>query len=534
MELCSIFKICLEYTLNLKSEKNKELRRITSNNYIPIFIGVILRLINIQNPIVGVHSWRQADTAAMARHFAINNTPIWLPQIDWAGASEGYVESEFPIFPYILGQLYKLLGINEWIGRGLSILFSAITIALIIRIGTKLFDQKSGWWAGIFFSILPIGIYYGRTLQAEAFLLLLATISLDRMIAWKEKESILDLTIAWISFCLACLIKVIPILWLGIPLLIINLQYTSSEGDISKKSLLQKIITSYNSKGQWMFLSTAILISIIWYGHAYKLGLSSGLSFGFWGESSDRSNLNIMLNPVVWGNLFLRLSVRNLAILGFPLFIYSTWKNRNNIGGQILISGLVGLFISTIIALNASSIHEYYQLPLQIFACLLMGKTWADQLKNFKHINVPSKLMPTILILITAISLIILSLDYWRLEQRQAKVWMPLAIQIRSIVPPEGRIVTTTGSDPTLLNLARRQGWLLSSGGINKAKLRKLYEEGASHIAGSLSWEESHILLKNETSKKELKEFICESAEEKYCPAAQEDTFIIPISELIK
>ena len=69
-------------------------------------------MINIQSPIVGVHSWRQADTAAMARYFALENTSIWLPQIDWSGATKGYVKCEFPLFPYLVGQLYKLFGLH--------------------------------------------------------------------------------------------------------------------------------------------------------------------------------------------------------------------------------------------------------------------------------------------------------------------------------------------------------------------------------------------------------------------------------------
>ena len=96
---------------------NKRFPASLFNYNFPLLLGLALRLININAPIVGVHSWRQADTAAMARHFALENTPIWLPQIDWSGSAQGYVESEFPIFPYIVGQLYKIFGIHEWIGR---------------------------------------------------------------------------------------------------------------------------------------------------------------------------------------------------------------------------------------------------------------------------------------------------------------------------------------------------------------------------------------------------------------------------------
>ena len=125
-------------------------------NWFPLAVGMVIRLININSPIVGIHSWRQADTAAMARHFNLENSPLWLPQIDWAGASSGYVESEFPIFPYLVGQIYKFTGIHEWIGRGLSIVFSVLTILLVIRIASKIFDPISGWWGGLFFALLQI------------------------------------------------------------------------------------------------------------------------------------------------------------------------------------------------------------------------------------------------------------------------------------------------------------------------------------------------------------------------------------------
>ena len=118
-------------------------QRIHPNFWLPIFIGFGLRLINITMPILGVHSWRQADTAAMARNFALNNTPIWLPQIDWGGATQGYVESEFPLFPYIIGLFYKFTGVNELLGRAFSAIISAITIALIINLGRKLIDRRS-------------------------------------------------------------------------------------------------------------------------------------------------------------------------------------------------------------------------------------------------------------------------------------------------------------------------------------------------------------------------------------------------------
>ena len=83
--------------------------------WLPIGLGSLLRLVQIWMPVLGVHSWRQADTAAMARHFSLAGTPIWLPQVDWSGASAGFVESEFPLYPFLVSRLYGLMGCrNGW------------------------------------------------------------------------------------------------------------------------------------------------------------------------------------------------------------------------------------------------------------------------------------------------------------------------------------------------------------------------------------------------------------------------------------
>ena len=111
--------------------------------WLPIALGSLLRLVQIWMPVVGVHSWRQADTAAMARHFSQAGTPIWLPQIDWGGASAGFVESEFPLYPFLVSRLYSLIGVQEWLGRGLSVLCSALTIWLVMRLGPALVQPRS-------------------------------------------------------------------------------------------------------------------------------------------------------------------------------------------------------------------------------------------------------------------------------------------------------------------------------------------------------------------------------------------------------
>ncbi len=507
--------------------------RLIQASWFPLVTGLIYRLININSPLVGIHSWRQADTSSMARHFALQNTPIWLPQVDWAGASPGYVECEFPLFPYLVGQLYKLTGIHESIGRGLSIIFSLLTILCVINIGEKLFSFRSGWWGGLFFAICPIGVYYGRTFQGESLMLFLSALSLIMLIDWIDCKNKFYLIISWTSFTLAALIKVLPFIWIGLPLLLV----ASIKEQIKHKklSLYRQQIFNHYLLNPWIFVyaASSLLIIFGWYFYSYQLGQVSGNSFGFWGNSSDRASISMLTDINLWLNLFLRISIRNLGLLGLPLLLLGIFKSFKSHNGQILLAGLLGVFICTTFAFRASSIHEYYQLPIQIFACPLMGQGVVEIVNNTKRSLFQKSLFKITLCLIFTTSLIVLSIDYWAVESAQAKIWMPLAQRIRKDVPIKDRIISVTGADPTLLNLARRQGWLTDFKGVNKEQLEKWYKEGATHIAGSLEWQESHVYINDKDLKNQLENILCKKIDMKKCIIGKNKIYLLPIQEII-
>ena len=497
------------------------------SNWIPLFIGLITRIVNLNSPIVGVHSWRQADTAAMARHFYLQQSPIWLPQVDWGGASKGFVESEFPIYPYLVAQVYKITGLNESYGRLLSVFFGVLTIYLIIRIGTIIFNPSSGWWGGLFFSILPINIYYSRTFQAESLLLLLAAISIERLISWNINKTKFSLIISWISFVLACLLKILPFVWLGLPLLGIQMTYSYKITKFDLIKLPASILFNRKSLGLYLYIITALLVVSSWFIYSYRLGQSSGISFFLWGKDTDRISLSMIFNLKVWLDLILRISLRNLALIGLPFLILGIFKSKQYKDSVILNLGLLGVFITTILSIRSSSVHEYYQLPMQIFACPLVGLGWCsvsgyirDNLKNI------------MLLLMIFISSIIMIFDYWSLENVQAKLWMPLAESVRKEVPLESRVVSVTGLDPTLLNLSRRQGWLASPYNVNEITIKEWKKEGAKVIIGNINWQENYIPLEDQNIKTRLEKYLCSDENKKLCNEFPDGNYIIPIRNL--
>ncbi len=493
-------------------------------SWLPIALGSLLRLVQIWMPVLGVHSWRQADTAAMARHFSLAGTPIWLPQVDWGGASAGFVESEFPLYPFLVSRLYGLMGMHEWLGRGLSVLCSAMTIWLVMRLGQRWFNPEAGWWAGLAFAIAPLGVYFGRAFQAEALLLLCAAGAMDSLSLWRERRLPWALVLSWLCFTTAGLIKVIPLLWLGLPLLMVQLSSNPQSQAPPLQTFPGHMLRLLRRPGFWLYIGTSLMAIAGWYWHAHQLGQASGLSFGFWGSGADRSSLSLLLDLNGWINLLLRVSLRLLALVGVPFLLIGLRASWRSGGGQTAISGLVGVLLCTIATMRSSTIHEYYQLPLLLFSSPLIGlgwQTWHQQRPRWQ----PRLLLGLALV----VSLTVLSLDYWTVEHRQRQAWMPLALTIRRDLPIEARIVSVTSTDPTLLNLARRQGWLISSKQLTPERLQRWKNAGASHLAGSFLWDKTYRPMP-EQRQQLLREMVDASPHAWMDPRSQ--TYLIPIDDL--
>jgi len=174
--------------------------------------------------------------------------------------------------------------------------------------------------------------------------------------------------------------------------------------------------------------------------------------------------------------------------------------------------------------MRSSTSHEYYQLPLLLFSSPLIGlgwQTWYQQRPRWQP--------RSLICLALAVSLTVLSVDYWALEYRQQEAWMPLALTIRRDLPNDARIVSVSSTDHTLLNLARRQGWLVSSKQLTPEQLQRWKRSGASHLAGSFVWDNTYRPMP-EQQQQLLQEMVDASPRAWIDPRSK--TYLIPIDDL--
>ena len=141
-----------------------------------LLLGFIVRLYKIDNPVADWHSWRQADTAAVARNFIKFGFDPLHPRYDdlsnvQSGKDnpQGFRMVEFPFYQILGYTGYKILprlGIEIWL-RLVSIFFSLLSIVFIYKLSEKYGSKLKAIFSAGIFAFLPYSVYYSRAILPE-------------------------------------------------------------------------------------------------------------------------------------------------------------------------------------------------------------------------------------------------------------------------------------------------------------------------------------------------------------------------------
>ncbi len=157
-----------------------------------MLFGFYLRSYHMDFPVIGYHNMKENQYIPYTE-FMYNAEEFWdyfRTETYWIGAQQhGYfTQYEFPFIPWLILGLWWIFGIKLWAARLVIILFSVASIPMLYFVGKKLTDNLSLILiACLFFTIMPISIFFGRNVQPEApavFLILLGTYW---FLCWREE-----------------------------------------------------------------------------------------------------------------------------------------------------------------------------------------------------------------------------------------------------------------------------------------------------------------------------------------------------------
>lgn len=416
-----------------------------------LFIALILRLYKLNIPIADLHSWRQADTAAVARNFTRNGFDLLHPRFDdlsnvQSGFEnpQGYRMVEFPLYNALMAYGYKLfpsLSLEAW-GRLISIFFSLIAIAIIYYLVLKEKSRLAAFFSGFIYAIMPFFVFFSRVVIPESTAIGLSLLAILFLYKSDPKYVIhykLYFILSLLFFSLALLVKPTTIFF-TIPLFYLFFKNF-------------KLKTFRNPAFYLYFLISTIPL-ILW--RFYIKTYPEGIPVNEWLLTSVNSGgglQKIFLKPSFFRWIFFE-RINNLIFGGYltVLFVLGIiGKQKRFFFYSLLFSSLIYILVFQ----GGNVQHEYYQVllfpTLAIFTGL--GIDLLFQKKALINFELSFIVVPLLIILSWYFSYTKVK-DYYQYSQeliQEAKV-------LNNLTRPEDKIVTDRMGDTTLLYLADRKG----------------------------------------------------------------------------
>lgn len=416
-------------------------------------VALIPRLYRLNTPLADFHSWRQADTAAVARTFTRDGFNLLLPKYDdlsnvQSGFEnpEGYRMVEFPLYNAAFAGLYVLfrqLPLEVW-GRIVSIISSLIVTASIYFLVKKEIDRGAALIASLIFAVLPFSVFFSRVVLPEMTALAFVFTGLVLLHRFEETN---NRFISWIWLIAAGLMLAAGILTKP-TVIFFGVSYVYL---FFRKYDIQ----AFKKFQPYLFAIISLLPLYLW--RQYILKYPEGIPYSEWLFTRVNTYMgmqDIFFRPAFFRWIFFE-RINNLILGGFlsVFFILGILVRQKK---YFLHSILLSSFLYVFTFQGGNVQHEYYQvliLPaLAIFTGIGIHFFYA---KNRSFLS-PLLTIPLI------VGLIVFSLfmslyrvkDYFNYSTDLATI----STVIKSISKPGDKIVTDRMGDTTLLYLSDRRG----------------------------------------------------------------------------
>lgn len=432
-----------------------------------LIVAFVVRLIEVTSPPL---SWRQADTAAIARNFFENRFNILFPQIDWGGNSLGYAETEFPVYSFAVASLYKIFGLHEYLARLLSISFSLAGIFFLYRLAKEIWGEKCALWAAVFFAFLPLQMHISKSIMPEPMMIMCMIAGVYYFFMWSRKPRLSRILLSAAFLSIAVSIKP-PTLYLLLPL-----------GYLAWLRFRFRLVVNPHL---WLFGIILIVPSILWYYHAHQLYLQTGLTFGIWGYGTDKWGLwslpltGEFWRVILWGHL-----AHPLAYFGVPIVIAGMLFRKESKEELFIDYWIVALLAYIVIVSGGNYAHEYYLLPAIVPASLLMGMVYGKQLKGYRQWFNPKQVLLLMSLAGMLVSSLIIYSAYIEQNDPSSSMRLKLGNYVQTHTDSRDLVVVIDDSDPALLYLSHRKGWRSLSNVFRVSDIPKYKEWGASYVIG--------------------------------------------------
>ncbi|MDD2823018.1 MAG: glycosyltransferase family 39 protein [Candidatus Daviesbacteria bacterium] len=316
--------------------------------FLILVIGFLVRLYKIDTPLADWHSWRQADTAAVARNFYKEGYTPFIPKYDdMSGVAENPIPNpnryrfvEFPIYNSLVYFAYVINGgVDIRLARLVSIIMSLGSIIFLFLTVRRQLDRATALTAAFVFAVLPYSIFYSRVILPEPTLIFFSLGMLYFVDRWIYEDS---LRLYFVSvFFTICAFLVKPVA--GFYLLPLLYSYYKKEGKL------------WPPKRYFLWIIPALAPFIAW--RIWMSNFPEGIPASNWLFNGT----HIRFRPAFWRWIFGdRFGREILGMAGSFLFFFGLIKKPET--GKYLLHFLVlSSFLYLLVFATGNVTHDYYQ-----------------------------------------------------------------------------------------------------------------------------------------------------------------------------
>lgn len=428
-----------------------------------VVIGLVIRLYKFDNPIADWHSWRQVDTAAVARNFVDFGFDPLRPRYDdlsniQSGKDnpQGYRMVEFPLYQsisYVLFKIFPVFSIEQSL-RVVSITASLITMVSIAFLVKRIHTSLSGIFAAFSYAIFPYSVFYGRSILPEPLMVCLAVVSILATMVGFEKQGKIKffLLLSGALFAsLSLLVKPFAV-FLLLPVAFFWIRHLTD-----KKTMVLGI------------MSALIAILPLYWWRNWIMNFPEGIPVSSWLFNEG----NIRFKGAWFHWLFAeRISKLILGYWGIGLLILGFVSKIHRTTGllSLLVTGSLAYMV---IIARGNVQHDYYQqllLPI-LFIIVGIGAGSLFEQKNLLQKGKNGLLVLILLLFSVAFSWFEIRGFYWinRPEIVEA------GTVANELLPKNAKVIAPYNGDTTFLYQTKRQGWPLGF------DIEKKIAQGATH-----------------------------------------------------
>lgn len=192
-----------------------------------------------------------------------------------------------PLYIYILGSLYSILGDSLWVGRLFGLLVGLGTVFMTYRLGCRLFAPVVGLWAAAVYALMPTSLYFESELLLDPLFTLLGVIALYRFLGWLKDQSTGNLLVAGLAFGLAAITR--PTMLVFIPIVF---WYTLTMSDRTRRWRSGFILTA----GLMIVIGPIFARNLIVAGDPVLISSQGGINF-YIGNNDSADGVTAAMPP---------------------------------------------------------------------------------------------------------------------------------------------------------------------------------------------------------------------------------------------